>query len=67
MMIDDLNYSSYDGNKLILINDSQSNSIGYPTGGNPISYDANGNMTSHLDKGITKINYNFRSSFFSFI
>ncbi|WP_336717108.1 DUF6443 domain-containing protein [Chryseobacterium mucoviscidosis] len=59
MMIDDLNYSVYDGNRLIVINDSQNNSIGYPSGGNPITYDANGNMISHLDKKITNINYNF--------
>ncbi|BEV05467.1 DUF6443 domain-containing protein [Chryseobacterium gambrini] len=59
MMIDDLNYSVYDGNRLIVINDSQNNSIGYPSGGNPITYDANGNMISHLDKTITDISYNF--------
>jgi RHS repeat-associated protein len=59
LMIDDLDYSIYDGNKLITVSDLKNNSIGYPSGGNPIDYDANGNMTSHLDKGITNINYNF--------
>jgi RHS repeat-associated protein len=57
-MIDDLDYSNYDGNQLILISDNQNNSLGYPSGGNPITYDANGNMNSQLDKEIININYN---------
>jgi RHS repeat-associated protein len=59
MMIDDLNYNTYDGNQLISVNDITTNNIGYPSGGNPIDYDSNGNMTSHLDKGISHIDYNF--------
>jgi len=59
MIIDNLHYSIYDGNKLIKVSDIAGNSIGYPVGGNIIDYDANGNMIDHLDKGISNISYNF--------
>ncbi|MGH1519389.1 DUF6443 domain-containing protein [Chryseobacterium sp. JK1] len=58
-LIDDLNYSNYNGNQLITVTDSQNNNTGYPAGGNPINYDVNGNMIDHIDKGIVKINYNY--------
>ncbi|MDR6160276.1 RHS repeat-associated protein [Chryseobacterium sp. SLBN-27] len=62
-VMDDLTYS-YDGNKLSYIEESGSGNAlsGYPLGigqGQTINYDANGNMVSHLDKGITSISYNF--------
>ncbi|WP_345207886.1 RHS repeat-associated core domain-containing protein, partial [Chryseobacterium ginsengisoli] len=56
--IDDLSYI-YSGNKLTSVSDSSQNLSGYPLGGNIISYDDNGNMTNHLDKGISSIQYNF--------
>ncbi|MFY7815064.1 MAG: RHS repeat-associated core domain-containing protein, partial [Chryseobacterium taeanense] len=56
--IDDLVYT-YSGNKLLSVVDNQMNYSGYPdTSGNAISYDANGSMTSHADKGILNIKYN---------
>ncbi|MDC8100389.1 DUF6443 domain-containing protein [Chryseobacterium rhizosphaerae] len=56
--IDSLGYT-YEGNKLLKVTDSTQNNDGYPGGGNTIEYDANGNMTKHLDKNITEIKYNF--------
>lgn len=56
--IDRLEYS-YDGNRLKFVKDASHNISGYPDGGNFISYDANGNMTNHVDKGYTGIIYNF--------
>ncbi|OCA68975.1 hypothetical protein BBI01_17320 [Chryseobacterium artocarpi] len=56
--IDALNYT-YSGNRLISVRDTKQNAAGYPGGQNPISYDSNGNMTDHLDKGIDAIKYNF--------
>ena len=35
------------------------NCLGYPGGSNTISYDNNGNMTVHPDKGISSIKYNY--------
>ncbi|MBL1220993.1 RHS repeat-associated core domain-containing protein [Chryseobacterium sp. L7] len=58
-LIDDLKYEVYEGNRLKKVTDINTNPSGYPTGGNTISYDVNGNMTDHLDKGITAISYNF--------
>ncbi len=58
IQIDQL-YYAYNGNRLASVSDASGNFSGYPTGGNPISYDANGNMTNHLDKNITSIAYNF--------
>ncbi|MFC4380296.1 DUF6443 domain-containing protein, partial [Chryseobacterium bernardetii] len=58
IQIDQL-YYTYNGNRLASVSDASGNFSGYPTGGNPISYDANGNMTNHLDKNITSIAYNF--------
>ncbi|MDR6489844.1 RHS repeat-associated protein [Chryseobacterium vietnamense] len=65
LMIDNLKYD-YVGNKLVKVTDQQQNPSGYPsiTVPNPIEYDngnlsGNGNMTKHLDKGISSIEYNY--------
>ncbi|MHA6697292.1 DUF6443 domain-containing protein [Chryseobacterium sp. A321] len=55
--IDQLSYT-YSGNALVKVVDQSGSPLGYPLGGATISYDANGNMTSHIDKGITQIKYN---------
>lgn len=57
-LIDNLSYTYY-GNQLIRVQDGTGNASGYPTGGNTISYDSNGNMTNHIDKGISSIQYNY--------
>lgn len=58
-IIDDLNYS-YAGNSLKTVVDLSAQYDGYPdTSGNTISYDLNGNMKDHVDKGILQIDYNF--------
>lgn len=59
MIIDDLDYRTYDGNQLVKVIDVSNNNLGYPSGGNIISYDNNGNMINHLDKGIFGIKYNY--------
>ncbi|WP_223609322.1 DUF6443 domain-containing protein, partial [Chryseobacterium sp. OSA05B] len=57
-LIDNLTYN-YSGNKLNSITDASGNYNGYPdTSGNTISYDDNGNMKDHIDKGVLKIDYN---------
>ncbi len=57
--IDDLAYV-YTGNRLTSVTDSSTDYRGYPdVSGNEISYDANGNMISHQDKGILQIQYNY--------
>lgn len=63
--IDKLKYD-YTGNRLTKITDEQENPSGYPYFINPntIEYDngnsnGNGNITKHLDKGISSIEYNF--------
>ncbi|WBV52269.1 DUF6443 domain-containing protein [Chryseobacterium gambrini] len=57
--IDDLGYI-YTGNRLTSVTDSSTDYRGYPdTSGNTISYDLNGNMKDHKDKGILQIDYNF--------
>lgn len=61
LAIDNLKYD-YIGNQLTKVTEEQiGNSNGYPylANHNIISYDDNGNMMSHLDKGISKIDYNF--------
>jgi len=56
--IDELAYS-YNGNRLTSVVDYKNNYSGYPnTTNNTISYDFNGNMTNHVDKGILEIKYN---------
>lgn len=62
--IDKLKYD-YIGNRLVKITDEQENPSGYPYFSipNTIQYDngnlsGNGNMTSHMDKGIASIKYN---------
>lgn len=59
---DDLAYNYEDNgisNRLSTVNDSSTNYGGYPeVPGTAIPYDLNGNMTSHVDKGILSIDYN---------
>ncbi|SHF44472.1 DUF6443 domain-containing protein [Chryseobacterium takakiae] len=56
--IDELMYT-YNGNRLISVVDQKNNYSGYPdTSGNTITYDDNGNMTQHWDKGLLQIKYN---------
>lgn len=58
-VIDNLTYN-YLGNQLQLVTDDSGNYLGYPdVSGNAISYDSNGNMKDHLDKGVLQINYNY--------
>jgi len=58
-LMDNLSYI-YTGNRLNKVNDTSGNYAGYPSSsGNPISYDNNGNMTSHIDKGMLQIDYNY--------
>ena len=57
--IDDLVYSYPNGNRLHSVVDLKNNYNGYPdVSGNPMSYDWNGNMTSHVNRGILEIKYN---------
>ncbi|WP_447952151.1 polymorphic toxin type 33 domain-containing protein [Chryseobacterium koreense] len=56
-VIDDLQYT-YSGNRVIEIVDDSQDGNGYEGGGNPIAYDANGNMADMKDKQINAINYN---------
>ncbi|PZU14167.1 MAG: sugar-binding protein, partial [Chryseobacterium sp.] len=60
---DDLTYhyeNNNSSNRLSTVTDASVNYGGYPeTAGNTIPYDLNGNMTSHEDKGILGITYNF--------
>ena len=60
--IDNLTYiydNAGNSNRLIKVTDASGSSEGYPTGGNTIAYDPNGNMTNQLDKGISNIAYNY--------
>lgn len=62
-VMDDLRYT-YDGNQLSYMEETGSGNAlsGYPLPqgvGNNITYDGNGNMTKHLDKGFINIDYNF--------
>lgn len=63
-LIDDLQYSYNQGNKLISVDDIAPNSSkdeGFKDGdsiGNDYAYDGNGNMISDANKGITSITYN---------
>lgn len=58
MRIDNLNYI-YAGNILQSVTDLSGQYSGYPDfSGNIISYDANGNIEDHIDKGVLKITYN---------
>jgi RHS repeat-associated protein len=57
-LIDQLNYT-YSYNRLMRVKDNSNNYLGYPSGGNLFSYDANGNMTSQQDKYLSNIQYNY--------
>ncbi|BFO66175.1 DUF6443 domain-containing protein [Chryseobacterium sp. KCF3-3] len=54
-------YYTYSGNRLSKVEDTTQNPSGYPyvPSPNTIAYDDNGNMTSHMDKGISSIQYNY--------
>ncbi|WBV59928.1 DUF6443 domain-containing protein [Chryseobacterium camelliae] len=57
-LIDNLSYS-YSGNQLSSVTDSSADYNGYPeVSGNTISYDDNGNMANHTDKGVLQVDYN---------
>ncbi|WP_223605625.1 RHS repeat domain-containing protein [Chryseobacterium sp. OSA05B] len=58
--IDNIDYT-YSGNQLISVKDNTQNSSGYPYIVTPftITYDDNGNMIRHRDKGLESIEYNF--------
>ncbi|GEM_PF-3068798 len=59
VVMDNLGYT-YAGNRLNTVTDSSGNYGGYPDiSGNPIPYDGNGNMSSHIDRGILQIDYNY--------
>lgn len=64
IQIDNLTYNYVNGNgnsnKLQNITDATNNNLGYPGGGNTITYDLNGNMMTMPDKGIIQpMAYNF--------
>lgn len=59
VLIDNLDYMTYSGNQLVKVVDNSNNPLGYPSGGNTITYDANGNMISQIDKGFYGIKYNY--------
>jgi RHS repeat-associated protein len=59
-LIDELEYK-YDGNRLLSVNDKQNHAGGFGDGEESSTeylYDANGNMTSDLNKQISDIDYN---------
>jgi len=62
-LIDNLSYvyfNNNNSNRLKTVTDSSTDYRGYPdVSGIEIGYDDNGNMTSHQDKGILQIDYNF--------
>jgi RHS repeat-associated protein len=58
--MDILNYD-YTGNQLLAVRDDGVDTVGFKDGntsGNDYEYDANGNMTKDLNKGIVDIDYN---------
>lgn len=62
VQIDNLTYNYVNGNsnRLQSITDATNNTLGYPGGGQTVTYDLNGNMMTMPDKGITQpIAYNF--------
>ncbi|WP_459209098.1 DUF6443 domain-containing protein [Aquimarina rhabdastrellae] len=59
--MDDLEYTYDNGNKLLAVEDNENQTYGFKDGnvyGNDYSYDANGNLKSDKNKGITNITYN---------
>lgn len=59
LKMDDLTYN-YTGNRLTSVYDSAANYNGYPSIiGSTITYDDNGNMKSHQDKGVLNMQYNY--------
>ncbi len=60
-VMDGLAYTYDSGNKLIRVNDQEDEDFGFKdvwTNGVEYTYDANGNMLSDTNKGITNISYN---------
>ena len=60
-VMDDLNYTYDAGNKLLRVDDAGNTSFGFKQGsnsGDDYAYDANGNMISDANKGITSVTYN---------
>lgn len=58
-VIDNLTYQ-YSGNRLNTVTDSSTNYGGYPdSSGAIMTYDDNGSMKDHVDKGVLQIDYNF--------
>lgn len=61
--IDNLTYTYDSGNKLLKVEDSSNNAEGFNNGTSgsttDYSYDANGNMFTDTNKGITNISYNY--------
>ncbi|WP_369014637.1 DUF6443 domain-containing protein [Flavobacterium anhuiense] len=62
-IIDNLTYNYDNGNRLLKVQDSSNSIEGFANGssGNSIdySYDANGNMKTDLNKGVTYVSYNY--------
>lgn len=61
ILVDQLTYS-YNGNQLLQVEDSGSNTIGFRNGSSTpdeYAYDANGNLKKDANKNIAKIDYNF--------
>ncbi|PWB20800.1 DUF6443 domain-containing protein [Flavobacterium sp. HTF] len=60
--IDNLTYTYDSGNRLQKVEDNAANNEGFKNGSNTITeytYDANGNMKTDANKGITAITYNY--------
>lgn len=58
-LIDDLNYSEYDGNQLMRVADSGLPQHGFKNYLSVYDYDANGNLIKDTGKKINEIQYNF--------
>jgi RHS repeat-associated protein len=63
VQVDQMNYSNYDGNKLLRVDDAlNSIPVGFKNGtnsGDDYNYDVNGNMVADQNKGIGSIIYNY--------
>ena len=62
-LVDNLTLT-YNGNQLTKVEDATGNATGFTNGAsqtNEYTYDANGNLTKDLNKGITNITYNVLS------
>jgi RHS repeat-associated protein len=63
LLVDQLNYSAYDGNRLLQVDDPINvAAVGFTNGtnsGNDYGYDASGNLVFDRNKSITGIGYNY--------